>query len=378
MKLFLGNCQDVVIDVDEIQVFPMATACGGVYDITDKNAWVSRFWIGIKGSLKYFYYATSNKRKDCYSKEDAEKAARLHYKNNNINTKESIITVNVADIDENVMKHFRYIQPMIDYPFQEVPVDPYFFGAWCGDGHKDSTGITNVDEAVIKYVYDHAESLGMKVSRSSKSIDYFTIKGDLMTGAANPLLNKLRALDVIENKHIPKVYLENSKEVRLAVLSGICDTDGSLAVNLYEIVQKLPRLAADIVTLANSLGFFCHTVDKLACATNTEKKTKRIYKRTHLYPNYQTPDIPVLIDYKRLDKTDMVITGVTFSLEKTKESHKHTWTDEMKEQFAATVLKYTVGNRVQWTKLVANEDMYKEITANAMRQHNTIERKKIE
>ncbi len=162
----------------------------------------------------------------------------------------------------------------------------------------------------------------------------------------------------------------------MELLAGLLDTDGYLDKNIYEIVQKSVKLAGDIVALANSLGFFCRTVDKIGYATNTEKKVKRTYKRTYIYPSYNTSDIPVIIDYKKLNTDDIGFYGIKIALEKTKASHKHIWSEEMKEQFAATAIKYTVKNRVQWTKLVAGEDMYKHISVNSLRLYHTNERKR--
>ena len=376
MKLYLGNSQDVVIDADEIQVYPIASACGGNWNIKSKFAWLSKFWDGTTCGMKYFYYKTSKMRSECYTLEEAEKEARDHYKINNHNSSTSVIQLKVSDITPMILTNFRYVQPYIDYPAQDVPIDPRFLGIWLGDGHSVNTGVTNVDPVVIQYIVDHAESLGMKISDRGKDIDYFTIKGDLMRGVANPLLDHLRALDVSGNKHIPEIYLKNSKQVRLEVLAGLIDTDGYLSKNIFEIVQKSVHLSTDIVTLANSLGFFCRVVDKVGYATNTEKKIRRIYKRMYIYPSYNTPTIPLLIDYKKLDTDDIIFNGIPISLGKTKETHKHTWSDEMKKEFGATVVKYTVKNRVQWTKIITSEDLYKHLSTDALRHFQTLERKK--
>lgn len=178
--------------------------------------------------------------------------------------------------------------------------------------------------------------------------------------------NILEELDLIQNKHIPEIYLENSFDVRLKVLGGLIDTMGSLNRNVYEIVQKSERLASDIVTLANSLGFFCRIIDKIRYATNTEKKTRHVYKRVFIFPGYHTPTIPLLIDYKKLGD-DPIFNGIKFSLAKTKISHHHVWTDEMKDKFDETVAKYISKGRVPWTKIVQSEEIYKHLSPDAMR-----------
>ncbi|UWF82784.1 MAG: Homing endonuclease [Bacteriophage sp.] len=45
-------------------------------------------------------------------------------------------------------------------------------------------------------------------------------------GKANWLLNELRNLKVLNNKHIPDDYIFDSRENRLKLLAGLIDTDG--------------------------------------------------------------------------------------------------------------------------------------------------------
>nr|OQO31200.1 hypothetical protein B0A51_01579 [Rachicladosporium sp. CCFEE 5018] len=96
---------------------------------------------------------------------------------------------------------------------------------------------------------------------------------DESTGRALPrkiktLLQALRGLGVTtkdtghvaDRKHIPLSYLKNSREVRLALLAGMIDSDGNydFMSNTITILQaELPhaRLFWDTVQLAQSLGF---------------------------------------------------------------------------------------------------------------------------
>lgn len=374
MKVYLGNSQDVVIDVDEINVHPIGSSIGRTSNAAHRNAYLSACWNGLKYTCKYFYYKISKLRTTCFTKEEAEKLARRHNKDHSSNTYYSSISVNVSNIDKTIMTRFRYIQPKIDYLAQNVPIDPRFLGLWLGDGTASNTAITNIDKVVVDYILQHAKSHGMAVKNTKGNISYFTIKESMLKGGTNPLLDKLRALNVLSNKHIPKIYLENSVEVRLQVLAGLIDTDGYLHKNNYEIVQKSPQLAADIVTLANSLGFFCRTVDKIAYASNTVNKTKRAYKRVYVFPGYHTPTIPLLIDYKKLPENP-VFNGITFSLAKTKTSHTHVWSTEMKDNFDNIVQKYMNKGRVAWTKIVENEEMYAHLSTEAMRHEYANRRK---
>ncbi|NBU82300.1 MAG: hypothetical protein EBS55_11700 [Flavobacteriaceae bacterium] len=54
-------------------------------------------------------------------------------------------------------------------------------------------------------------------------------------------------------------------------------------------------------------------------------------------------------------------------MEKTDRKHVNIWTDEMKEKYRETVAKYIKKGKVQWAEIVKNEDLYKNLTPEAMR-----------
>lgn len=44
------------------------------------------------------------------------------------------INTKASQIDAIVQTRFRYVQPLIEYEAQDVPIDPTFLGLWLGDG----------------------------------------------------------------------------------------------------------------------------------------------------------------------------------------------------------------------------------------------------
>lgn len=137
---------------------------------------------------------------------------------------------------------------------QDLTIDPYFLGVWLGDGHSRIAGITNIDPEIIDYVKEYANLLGLEVRQTG--ISYFL--HSRKRKAETNLTVRLVSEDLQGNKHIPHKYLTASREVRLQILAGLIDTDGSIdgkAKSYYKITQKNDRLAQDIVFLARSLGF---------------------------------------------------------------------------------------------------------------------------
>jgi predicted phage terminase large subunit-like protein len=138
----------------------------------------------------------------------------------------------------------------------DLPIDPYVFGAWLGDGHSGGNRITcaYTDRQII----DEVRAAGYEVREhksSNQNTGLFIFgpgeRGKRGTGASAVL----REMGVINNKHVPKQYLLASPEDRLALLQGLMDTDGSCDTRgTAYFVQKGESLVDSVVFLARSLG----------------------------------------------------------------------------------------------------------------------------
>jgi hypothetical protein len=161
----------------------------------------------------------------------------------------------------------------IEYPHAEVPIDPYWLGLWLGDGHSNSTAITCSDPEVIDFLGEFSCTLdGMRMSvyeERGRCASIALVNENPSRSKPNPIIEVLRELRVLNNKHIPFAYLVNSREVRLKVLAGLIDSDGHISRNhCLEITQVNKNLADDIVKLCRSLGFRASMVRKVAeCQT---------------------------------------------------------------------------------------------------------------
>ena len=58
-----------------------------------------------------------------------------------------------------------------------------------------------------------------------------------------------------EDKFIPNLYKYNSREVRLNILRGLLDSDGSVHGNTPILNTASRRLANDVIEIARSLGY---------------------------------------------------------------------------------------------------------------------------
>lgn len=174
-----------------------------------------------------------------------------------------VINISVEDYlkeTSNFKKNSVLYRTDIDFSNSPIKLDPYFLGLWLGDGTSNRTEITNVDSEVIKYLNEYALSIGYKLTEwykdSNRTSQWNITKNNRDSRNGHIILDELRRLNLINNKHIPKEYLVNSNEIRLKVLAGLIDSDGNYNVksNCYEISQKNIELANNILYLARSLG----------------------------------------------------------------------------------------------------------------------------
>ena len=164
----------------------------------------------------------------------------------------------------------------------DLPLPPYTFGAWLGDGNSCSAQITTAkkDAEIIENI--RAEGVRVVVRDRGDGVYNTMIMPKVNITEANTcgveLTNDylvtghslLRKLGVLNNKHIPMNYLRASCEQRFALLQGIMDTDGSIDYRgRCEITLKSKQLVDDVSELLHTLGIK-HTVKgKTAVCTNT-------------------------------------------------------------------------------------------------------------
>jgi len=175
----------------------------------------------------------------------------------NIDSTYEIPVSTLLSFPEKAQKMFKGYIVGVDFPFRKISIDPYLLGAWLGDGSSKGTMFTNQDAVILKYIHTTLLNFNCHLQYRSQ-YDYYIVGISYKNNKGkNPFLECLKQYDLVKNKHIPNEYLVNSREIRLQLLAGILDTDGSLLAckTGFEIIQKSERLARDIRELCTSLGF---------------------------------------------------------------------------------------------------------------------------
>ena len=135
-------------------------------------------------------------------------------------------------------------QNAAQYPYQELPIDPYVLGVWLGDGgsHGASIGCSFKD---MQKMRAQVEDCGYETTHNPK-FQQFNILG---------LHVKLRQLGLLKNKHIPEIYLCASVSQRMALLQGLIDTDGNVTKEgKVTFNQTNLKLTEQVLCLIHSLG----------------------------------------------------------------------------------------------------------------------------
>ncbi|MFF8764380.1 replicative DNA helicase [Nocardiopsis dassonvillei] len=149
----------------------------------------------------------------------------------------------------------------IELPERDLPLPPYFLGAWLGGGASAAARVTSTDPEVLLNI--EAEGLVTKpVGSTGMTYGVFLPEEDTAPAARECVAShgsvqaRLRTLGVLGNKHIPQEYLRASVDQRRALLAGLLDTDGTVnATGSVQFAVTSQHLANGFRELAHSLGY---------------------------------------------------------------------------------------------------------------------------
>ena len=163
----------------------------------------------------------------------------------------------------------RYELPMVEpveFPAQEVPMDPYALGLLLGDGCITTSTTPSFSTADVELAEALEAALpGIELVRENSVDDVLRHVNGGRGGLriANPVTVALREMGIAgarsSTKYVPQEYLMNSAAVRLQVLQGLLDADGGPVTQeggtcriQYTTISR--RLCDDVVFLVESLG----------------------------------------------------------------------------------------------------------------------------
>lgn len=174
---------------------------------------------------------------------------------------------------------------------KDLPLSPYFIGLWLGDGDSRRNIITTIDEEIIFFLQEYAKEVeGHFIKRKCSHGNYFYVT------IARPKKLKeksftaiLKNLNILNNKHIPDIYMKGSKKQRLMLLAGLLDSDGHLDKNKknggtsFIFCNKNYLLIKQVQKLAWSVGLRCKSIVKVQRDVKLNYKDNTYYLKDNVY-----------------------------------------------------------------------------------------------
>jgi replicative DNA helicase len=163
----------------------------------------------------------------------------------------------------------------------DMPIHPYLLGVLIGDGclGSGSIKVSTADKEILNLI---RPMLGCVNIVHDSNYDY---RLSTPRGKVNWLLDALSKLKLkgtgSATKFIPEVYMNATKEVRLELLRGLMDTDGTVGKTTPSYTTISPQLSSDFQRLCESLGYIATTNTRITNYTqNGEKRDGKVSYRT--------------------------------------------------------------------------------------------------
>lgn len=192
----------------------------------------------------------------------------------------------------------RYVLQLPDRPKtigeeKNLPIDPYMFGAWLGDGANKNPRICNAksDSAIIEKIVENGYSIRWKTCHKITGVWYydFDVRKELQEFG---LCHSRR----VSPKYIPDCYLTASVDQRLELLAGLIDTDGTKCGNKYRFTTNEESLLNSFIELLSTFGWHGGISEY-----GEQVSSSGIHARKSWYSVTFTPDldIPCALERKR-------------------------------------------------------------------------------
>lgn len=180
------------------------------------------------------------------------------------------------------------------FNYQDIQIDPYVLGFLLGDGGLTSgVKFSSADQEIVDYIKG-CMPVGLSVKQVSKYDYHISSSREI---SKNEILICLKDLNLhgkkSSEKHIPDNYLYNSVDIRLSLLQGLMDSDGSIEAKKgrhMEFSTASKKLKDGVQFLVESLGGTCKIAERVTSYTyKGVKKCGRLSYRLHIKMQHMCP-----------------------------------------------------------------------------------------
>ncbi|WP_458107727.1 hypothetical protein M1D51_19675 [Arthrobacter sp. R3-55] len=149
-------------------------------------------------------------------------------------------------------------------PNLDLPIDPYLFGYWLGDGYAANgafaVGNADVEEvtAILTRVLLPYEIITCRYYDYNlcHHLNIRNIKKPSRVSPQQSLFQRLRTLGLLRNKHVPDLFLLAGTEQRRSLMQGMIDSDGNVtAKGQVQFTNTNRRIIDGFLEVSRSLGY---------------------------------------------------------------------------------------------------------------------------
>lgn len=173
-----------------------------------------------------------------------ERKGTNSYKNKEYTTEQ--IYCNFSNFTKKKLPRVE-IKPIV-LPEVNLPIDPYVLGLWLADGNRTCGTITCVNPNIWKEVINRGYTIS-----ENHNLNYNKAESRTIYNIRKYLVD----LNLLNNKHIPPIYLRSSFNQRLDLLRGLMDGDGHYNKSRKRCVMSTTKewQCNEVSSLISSLGF---------------------------------------------------------------------------------------------------------------------------
>lgn len=188
----------------------------------------------------------------------------------------------------------------VKFEKKELPIHPFVLGYWLGNGMSGQAGKCAAHQADIPELMSKIRDFGYECEYfPEKDNQVFHIRG---------LKDVTKSLNLINNKHVPEIYLYASVQQRLDLLRGLMTSDGGVdGASCVSYCSSRKKLADAVYWLVVSLGMSASRDERIPTYSyKGEKKQGSLSYRVSFTP---TMDVFYLDRKSKLvsfDKTQII------------------------------------------------------------------------
>ena len=150
----------------------------------------------------------------------------------------------VTTYDPHALKDLKYkmnICQELHFPHKDVPIDPYIYGQWLGEGCNEDCDFYSYNGKTKKYLIDFAKSNGYDYSVHKYEVGIYAVHIYKIGLTYNPLYERLMEIGSTLNE----IYIVNDKHTKQEVIRGLLAAYNSTKIVLYDdiLLDNIARIA---------------------------------------------------------------------------------------------------------------------------------------